>query len=56
MVAGAAKPTQEEVQAFYDANRENFRNPEMFRAAHVVKHVNYCSRGDYLRQSRKPER
>src|ERR1017187_3832771 len=40
MVAGAAKPTQEGVQAFYDANRENFRNPEMFRAAHVVKHVN----------------
>ena len=40
MVAGAAKPTQEEVQAFYDANRENFRNPEMFRAAHVVKYVN----------------
>jgi peptidyl-prolyl cis-trans isomerase C len=40
MAAGAAKPTAEEVEAFYKANRENFRSPELFRAAHIVKHVN----------------
>jgi parvulin-like peptidyl-prolyl isomerase len=27
------------VEAFYQANRQNFRKPELFRAAHVVKHV-----------------
>jgi parvulin-like peptidyl-prolyl isomerase len=40
MAAGAAKATAEEVEAFYEANRENFRSPELFHAAHIVKHVN----------------
>ena len=40
MAAGAAKATAEEVEAFYEANRENFRSPELFDAAHIVKHVN----------------
>jgi hypothetical protein len=39
MVAGAAKPTPEQVEGFYQANRENFRNPELFHAAHIVQHV-----------------
>src|ERR1022692_2443408 len=40
MVAGAVQPAAQEVEAFYEANRENFRNPELFQAAHIVKHVN----------------
>jgi parvulin-like peptidyl-prolyl isomerase len=40
MVAGAAPPAAREVEAFYEANRENFRSPELFQAAHIVKHVN----------------
>lgn len=39
-MAGAAKPTGEEVELFYRSNREKFRRPEMFHAAHIVKHVN----------------
>jgi parvulin-like peptidyl-prolyl isomerase len=34
------EPTAEEIESFYQANRENFRGPERFRAAHIVKHVN----------------
>jgi hypothetical protein len=41
MVAGAAMPTAEQVEAFYDANRENFRNSELFQAGQIVKHVNH---------------
>ena len=40
MVAGAPQPAAREVEAFYQAHRENFRNPELFAAAHIVKHVN----------------
>jgi hypothetical protein len=40
MVAGAPQPAAREVEAFYQAHRENFRNPELFEAAHIVKHVN----------------
>jgi peptidyl-prolyl cis-trans isomerase C len=40
MTAGAAQATAAEVEAFYKANRENFRSPELFHAAHIVKHVN----------------
>jgi len=36
----APQATAEEVEAFYNANRERFRGPERFRAAHIVKHVN----------------
>ena len=30
MVSGAVKPTAGQVEAFYNANRENFRNPDLF--------------------------
>jgi len=40
MAAGAAKPTAAEVEAFYKTNRDNFRSPGLFHAAHIVKHVN----------------
>jgi parvulin-like peptidyl-prolyl isomerase len=41
MIAGAAKPTAEQVRAFYIAQRDNFRTPETFDAAHILKHVNH---------------
>ena len=40
MLAGAAQPAARGVEAFCEANRENFRNQELFQAAHIVKHVN----------------
>jgi parvulin-like peptidyl-prolyl isomerase len=40
MVAAAPKPSPEEITAFYEAHRANFRNPDLFHAAHIVKHVN----------------
>ena len=40
MVEAAPKPAAEEIEAFYRAHRENFLLPEMFHAAHIVKHVN----------------
>ena len=40
MVESAPKPTSEEIETFFQAHRENFRLPEMFHAAHIVKHVN----------------
>jgi peptidyl-prolyl cis-trans isomerase C len=39
MMAGAPAAEPDKVEAFYQANRQNFRKPELFRAAHVVKHV-----------------
>jgi peptidyl-prolyl cis-trans isomerase C len=38
--AGAARPSLAEIQAFYDANRANFRSLARYQAAHIVKHVN----------------
>lgn len=40
MVENAPKPSAEEIEGFYRAHRQNFRQPEMFHAAHIVKHVN----------------
>jgi parvulin-like peptidyl-prolyl isomerase len=40
MVAAAAKPAAEEIEAFYQANRERFQTREYFHAAHVVKNIN----------------
>jgi peptidyl-prolyl cis-trans isomerase C len=40
LASGAKQPTDEEVRAFYAAYGHNFRSPEMFHAAHIVKHVN----------------
>src|ERR1035438_8383913 len=39
MMAGAPPAEPHKVEAFYQANRENFRNPGLFRAAHIVRHV-----------------
>jgi len=41
MVAGAVKPTGEEVEAFFNSNRDQFRRPELFHASHIVKYVNH---------------
>jgi peptidyl-prolyl cis-trans isomerase C len=41
MVASATTPTAEEVEAFFKANRDKFRKPELFHASHIVKHVNH---------------
>jgi hypothetical protein len=41
MVAMSAKPTAEEVEAFFNANRDKFPRPEMFHASHIVKNVTH---------------
>ena len=41
IVAGAVKPTADQIESFYNANRNNFKSPELFHAAHIVKHVNH---------------
>lgn len=41
MTAGAVKPAAEEVEAFFNANREQFKKPVMFHASHIVKYVNH---------------
>jgi parvulin-like peptidyl-prolyl isomerase len=33
-------PTPAAIEAFYRANRENFRGCAMFEASHIVKHIN----------------
>ena len=40
MTEGAPRATADEVRCFYDSQRDNFRNPELFQAAHIVRHVN----------------
>jgi parvulin-like peptidyl-prolyl isomerase len=37
--AEAPEPTDEQVRAFYDENRDAFRAPERVHAAHIVMHV-----------------
>lgn len=41
MVAAAPKPSAEQIESFYHANRANFPRPEMFHASHIVKYVNH---------------
>src|ERR1039458_456495 len=41
MVASAENPPAEEVEAFFNANRDKFPRPELFHASHIVKHVNH---------------
>jgi hypothetical protein len=41
MVAGAVKPAAEEIEAFFNANRDKFPRPELFHASHIVKYVNH---------------
>lgn len=38
--AGVAKPGAKEIEEFYYANREQFRQPDTFHASHIVVHVN----------------
>ncbi len=38
--AHAVKPSAEDIENFYESQRENFRNPDLFQAAHIVVHVN----------------
>jgi hypothetical protein len=40
MTAAAARPTLAAIEAFYQANRENFRGCAVFEASHIVKHIN----------------
>jgi peptidyl-prolyl cis-trans isomerase C len=40
LVAGAYKPTEADLRAFHAEHGHNFRSPEIFHAAHIVKHVN----------------
>jgi len=39
MTAGACLPTPADIEAFYEANRPNFRGSAVFHAAHIVKHI-----------------
>lgn len=39
MTAGACRPKPDEIEAFYQANRENFRGSAIFEASHIVKHI-----------------
>ena len=41
MVAGAEKPTLQEVEAFFNTHSDKFPRPEMFHASHIVKYVNH---------------
>ncbi len=50
MKAKATGPKADEVEAFFQANRENFRNPELFQAAHVVVHVNETRTAEQARE------
>jgi hypothetical protein len=40
LAAGAQRASDEDIRAFYETHGHNFRSPEMFHAAHIVKHVN----------------
>ena len=40
LVAGANRPAEADLRAFHAEHGHNFRSPEMFQAAHIVKHVN----------------
>jgi hypothetical protein len=40
MTVRAAKPPQAAIEAFYHANRTNFRGCAVFEASHIVKHIN----------------
>jgi len=35
-----AQPAEDEIEAFYKANRHQFERPEIVHAAHIVKHIN----------------
>lgn len=35
------EPSAEQIQKFYDENKQQFKTPEFVRAAHIVKHINW---------------
>ncbi len=39
IVAGTPPPTPEQIEKFFHLHKENFQKPELFHAAHIVKHV-----------------
>lgn len=39
--AGLAAPSAEQIRAFYEQNKEQFRSAEKVRVAHIVKHVTW---------------
>lgn len=39
VTAQAAPPRDQDIKAFYEQNRDNFREPEQLRVAHIVRHV-----------------
>jgi parvulin-like peptidyl-prolyl isomerase len=39
--ATAPEPAQEEIQAYYDENKERFKSEEQIRVAHIVRYVNW---------------
>ena len=34
-------PSQEQIQKYYEENKEQFKTPEFVRVAHIVKHINW---------------
>jgi peptidyl-prolyl cis-trans isomerase C len=40
LTANAAKSAADEIEGFYESNRDNFRRRDSFHAAHIVLHVN----------------
>lgn len=39
VTADTEPPTEEEMRAYYEEHQENFSNPELVRASHIVKHM-----------------
>ena len=35
----AGEPSEEDLQAFYQSNEQQFQSPEQVRASHIVKHI-----------------
>ncbi len=35
------EPSKEQIQKFYEENKEQFKTPEFIRAGHIVKHINW---------------
>ncbi len=35
------QPSKEQIQKFYEENKEQFKTPEFIRVAHIVKHINW---------------
>ena len=49
LTASAPRPTEAELESFYTANRDNFRRPGTFQAAHILKNVNESQTEEHAR-------